>query len=396
MAVGFGLAYAVAVFCALGTRWWGTSEWARVQQGDSFESGYANFKRSSFGWQQADRARPVFFSMEATSGTLWDNMTPASDHVVTEAGWPMIALRCQQIVKTDPRKAAAIEDRSQGGIFLGRNRGPNRSAETVIPLTPMWGGLTFNSVAFALGTFVLIRVVKGVLLRRRLAAGRCPHCSYSTTADLCSECGLPIPAAPMPVAQLMRIAKPYAFAALTIAASWFGMQAAHELGHIVATFFTGGHVLDVALHPLEFSRTEVTYGFSPLTVIWMGPIVGVAVPLAVWLIAAARCLREAFVLKFFAGFCCIANGAYIGLGSFDGVGDAGDMMRHGCPQWTLIAFGIVTVPVGFWFWHGLAPRFGIGRSGDPVRNSSLLFLVAALIVLLTLAFWVGGIAEPSI
>ena len=37
----------------------------------------------------------------------------------------------------------------------------------------------------------------------------------------------------------------------TITASWLGMQAVHELGHILAALATGGSIANVELHPLS-------------------------------------------------------------------------------------------------------------------------------------------------
>jgi hypothetical protein len=48
--------------------------------------------------------------------------------------------------------------------------------------------------------------------------------------------------------------------------------------------------------------------------------------------------RYSYLPRFFAGFCLIANGIYLGVGSFSGVGDAGDLLRYGAPRGTLIAF----------------------------------------------------------
>ena len=62
---------------------------------------------------------------------------------------------------------------------------------------------------------------------------------------------------------------------------------------------------------------------------WAGPILGVALPVAAWLAAALCRLVGAYLLRFFAGFCLVANGAYIAGGSFDRLGDAGVMLRHG-------------------------------------------------------------------
>src|SRR5947209_12533057 len=110
---------------------------------------------------------------------------------------------------------------------------------------------------------------------------------------------------------------------------WLAMMAVHELGHILAAALTGGTVKHVVLHPLAISRTDVEPNPHPLAVDWAGPLFGVAAPLVIWAMAAARRLRLAFMPRFFAGFCLIANGAYVAAGSFAKIGDAGVMLRYG-------------------------------------------------------------------
>jgi hypothetical protein len=138
--------------------------------------------------------------------------------------------------------------------------------------------------------------------------------------------------------------------------SWFAMQAVHELGHVLAAWATGGTVERVVLHPLTISRTDVSPNPRPLIVAWAGPIVGVLIPLS--MAALCRLIRKGprHFCDFFAGFCLIANGAYIGAGSLAAIGDAGELIRHGAPQWTLIGFGIVTAGYGLWIWHCLTKR----------------------------------------
>lgn len=138
--------------------------------------------------------------------------------------------------------------------------------------------------------------------------------------------------------------------------AWFAMQAVHELGHVVAAWATGGKVERVVMHPLTISRTDVAPNPRPLLVAWAGPIVGVLIPLI--LAGLCRIFRHGprRFCDFFAGFCLIANGAYIGVGSFMAIGDAGDLLRHGAPQWTLIAFGGTAAGCGLWIWHCLTKR----------------------------------------
>ena len=70
----------------------------------------------------------------------------------------------------------------------------------------------------------------------------------------------------------------------TLLASWLGMQAVHESGHVIGAWLTGGQVAKVVLHPLTISRTDLVSDPFPLTVVWLGPLVGVLAPLAAWAI----------------------------------------------------------------------------------------------------------------
>jgi len=167
----------------------------------------------------------------------------------------------------------------------------------------------------------------------------------------------------------------------TIVASWLGMQAIHESGHIVGAWCTDGAVSRVILHPLTLSRTELLQNPHPLVVVWAGPALGVLLPLVIWGIAAALRMRGAFVLRFFAGFCLIANGAYIAVGSFDRIGDCGEMLQHGSPIWLLWLFGVIATPTGFWLWHRQGAGFGLGASqGQVDRRVAYGALVAALLL----------------
>ena len=142
-----------------------------------------------------------------------------------------------------------------------------------------------------------------------------------------------------------------------VALSWHGMLATHEFGHVSGAWFTGGHVQRVVLHPLAISQTEVLPNPHPAVVVWCGPIAGCLLPFGTWLCLKTRNRMLSGLLQFFAGFCLIANGAYLALGVFDHVGDCGEMLRTGTPAWVLIAFGVVTIPAGLLLWHKLgSPR----------------------------------------
>lgn len=171
----------------------------------------------------------------------------------------------------------------------------------------------------------------------------------------------------------------------TLLGSWLGMQAIHESGHVLGAWLTGGRVERMVLHPLRISRTDLADNPSPLAIAWAGPAVGAAVPLLAWLLAA-RVGLGAFTLRFFAGFCLLANGLYIGAGSFAGVGDCGEMLRHGSELWQLWLFAAATAPLGLWLWHRQGPHFGLGAAQGQVDRivayGSLLMCATLLFVAL--------------
>ena len=165
---------------------------------------------------------------------------------------------------------------------------------------------------------------------------------------------------------------------------WLLMQAVHEIGHVAVAVGTGGTVTSVVLHPLAISRTDSSGSLHPLLVVWAGPAVGVAVPLALLAVFKVAKWKWNYLVQFFAGTCLIANGAYLGVGSFAGIGDAGDLIRRGSPIWLLWLFGIASVPLGLYLWNGLGPSFGLGQAAGKVDrfaacfSGSLLLLVVVL------------------
>ena len=146
----------------------------------------------------------------------------------------------------------------------------------------------------------------------------------------------------------------------TLVVSWYGMQAVHELGHVLGAIVTGAEVKRVVLHPFSISRTDIGLNPNPSIVVWAGPIVGTTLPVLVWGALQWMAIRVAYLSRFFAGFCSVTNGAYIAFGSFDQVGDCKEMLDHGSPIWSLWLFGAITIPLGLWLWHGQGHHFGLG------------------------------------
>ena len=175
----------------------------------------------------------------------------------------------------------------------------------------------------------------------------------------------------------------------TLLGSWLGMQAVHELGHVLGAWVTGGQVACVVLHPLTISRTDLADNPHPLTVVWAGPVCGALLPLLLWAITRRVRPHEAFLARFLAGFCLLANGLYIGIGSFDRVGDCGEMLKHGSAAWQLWLFGGMTTPLGLWLWHGQGQQFGWGPDSTEVSPSSVMASAGICLALLVLGFAFG-------
>ena len=173
------------------------------------------------------------------------------------------------------------------------------------------------------------------------------------------------------------------FIASTAACSWLLMMIAHEAGHVLHAVISGGRVERVVLHPLVISRTDVSLNPHPQLVAWGGAVWGCALPAAAWVAARCAAPRIEPLLRFFAGFCLIANGAYLGAGVLAPVGDAADLLRLGTPRWGLALYGISGLASGLWTWHGLGRRFGLQRNEHShLRRDALAMFGITLVICL--------------
>lgn len=166
---------------------------------------------------------------------------------------------------------------------------------------------------------------------------------------------------------------------LTLLLSWLLMQVVHELGHMTAAWITGGRVAHVVLRPLAISRTDVKPNPHPLIVAWGGPVIGSALPVAIWLLTKLARRKVPF-LQFFVGFCLVANGAYIGVGSFQRIGDCNELLRYGSPIWSLWLFGALATVLGLWLWKGAPSYFDPEQTGSQVLRSAMATAVVLAIV----------------
>ena len=154
------------------------------------------------------------------------------------------------------------------------------------------------------------------------------------------------------IKQLLRLL----FLLLFLLFCWFGMEAVHECGHVLAAWSSGATVERVVLWPI--SRTDTHDVHYHLLVFGAGAVFGAIYPVLLWGIVRLLCCDVAYLFRFFAGFCLIANGAYIGCDfSVTGPTDAGLLIEHGASRWILVAFGILCVSFGLFLWHGQSRFF---------------------------------------
>lgn len=178
--------------------------------------------------------------------------------------------------------------------------------------------------------------------------------------------------------------------------SWLAMQVVHELGHVLHLWLTGGSVDYVILHPLAISYTYSAANPHPLAVAWGGAIWGCALPLGFHRLVrlggtvlrpgGTGCLPArafpappcVYLSAFFAGFCLIANGAYLAGDAWVRGGDGRDLIAHGSPPWLLVLLGVPLIGLGLRLWSGVGPSFGLGPARGRVDRRAAVAMALAL------------------
>ena len=89
---------------------------------------------------------------------------------------------------------------------------------------------------------------------------------------------------------------------------------------MVGAWATGGKVTRVVPQLPVISRTDVSPNPQPHAVM-CGPVVDSLIPLVISLYARLVRLYGIFLLRIIVGFWPLANGIYLGVGSFNRVGD---------------------------------------------------------------------------
>lgn len=168
----------------------------------------------------------------------------------------------------------------------------------------------------------------------------------------------------------------------TVCFSWLAMQVVHEAGHALVAIVSGGQIEQIVLSPWTISRTDLSKNPAPLQVAWGGPLLGVAIPLALTLLSRLVARRFLYLARFFAGFCLVANGAYLAFGWIGPVGDAQTLLQHGAQVWQLMAFGLPAIVAGLALWHGQGRDFGLSAQAPAVDRGAAIALTAATIALI--------------
>lgn len=165
------------------------------------------------------------------------------------------------------------------------------------------------------------------------------------------------------------------------------MYCVHETGHIVGAVVSGGKIESIILSPVTISQTVLSRNPSPLTVVWLGPLIGVIVPTLVWVAVPNRFPNLKRHVQFFAGFCLIANGAYIGAGSIELIGDCKQMYQSGTPRWAMILFGLLASVAGLFTWHQIGEVRSLwNRSSLTSWQAAIAMAIAAISAALVLYF----------
>jgi hypothetical protein len=117
-----------------------------------------------------------------------------TDHVFEARGWPMLALWTRR-----PDNYLAAPAAPSGAFITGRlvSRTVAPGAlPPILPSRPIWGGLLFDTVFFAVilgvGHWMLVKPRRLVLELRRMRSGCCIACGYELDFDFragCPECG---------------------------------------------------------------------------------------------------------------------------------------------------------------------------------------------------------------
>lgn len=186
----------------------------------AFDAAAQELSRGEFGPIRSAvyRAQPLLYSnvlsrpretaMEAICGGC-DSFLAGTDPPQTRvdwrwfgAGWPFVALQCDAgQIETYGLASSRVFSQwfgVSGGCDISKllprrsKTYPGAMTQTVMPLTPVWAGLSANSLAYAGIWFVAASAVRAIRKWLRPRAGCCAACGYEMTGlrgAVCPECG---------------------------------------------------------------------------------------------------------------------------------------------------------------------------------------------------------------
>ncbi len=125
---------------------------------------------------------------------------------------------------------------------------------------------------------------------------------------------------------------------------WYPISLIHELGHYVSATIGGATEVTIVWRYGIFSETIRNGSKWPLMDVWMGPILGVLIPLVV--MACCWKMKWSEWVAWPTSIACIGNGLYIGLGWLDSGGDPADMISLGTPLFVMLGYGLLVFTVG--------------------------------------------------
>ena len=167
---------------------------------------------------------------------------------------------------------------------------------------------------------------------------------------------------------------------------WLAMQAVHELGHVLAAWGMGASVEKVVLLPWTISRTDVSDPPCPQRYHLSGPVLGMVIPLILWAVSEIIKLPESFLLRFFAGFCLVANGVYLVAGILYPLTDSGRFLQSGGNVWILPALATPAILGGLALWNRQAKHFHLGTEKEEISSRSIAIALIGMSALIAVGF----------
>lgn len=145
---------------------------------------------------------PIIHAWSVTGPERWGRIAAASsgsdEHAQPSSGledargWPALSLWCELTNFEQLRHRQAAEALFAGGIALPSNNADPVYFSRALPLFPIWPGLVFDTLFYALLWWLAFASVRMITHNRRYRRGLCPMCRYDLRANFsqgCSECG---------------------------------------------------------------------------------------------------------------------------------------------------------------------------------------------------------------